>query len=146
MKIKSLYTSPLFQFISFSFLLIGNDKVIFPLIFWLIANSSSNEYAFNFSLYGFICLMLPISISIFNFKLKNNIQIITAYLMLAFLFSDLPKSFILKYIMRLNLSNIDLFFVGASFLFFLSVNISVIIKLSIFYFRKTKVFALKGND
>jgi hypothetical protein len=56
--------------------------------------------------------------------------------MLAFVFSDLPKSFILKYIMRLNLSNIDLFFVSASFLFFLSVNISVIVKLSIFYFKK----------
>ena len=58
--------------------------------------------------------------------------------MLAFLISYLPKSFILIYIIMLNLSNI--------YLFFLSVNISVIIKLSIFYFRKTKVFALKGND
>jgi hypothetical protein len=140
MKIINFFSTPTLQIISFGLLLIGNDKVMAPLFLWLILNYSFYNNIFNYSTYGLICLLLPLMIIIFDLKSKNIIQFISTILMSYFVFMGIPKYYLVNYVLKGNLSNIDLVVTCTSFFFFIIVNISVIIVFFRYYINKKRKF------
>jgi hypothetical protein len=139
MKIFNRISSPFIQLMSFSFLLLGNDKIMGPLILWLIVNSTTYTNFLTSSLFGFICILLLLFIIIFNLKEKILIQFVTSILMITFASFGAPLFYLKNYILNRNLSNIDLIIASTSFLFFLLVNFSVLFKVISFYISKRRV-------
>jgi len=135
MKLKLQLSSPLMQIISFSLLLVGNNEFGGPLFVWLLFNTIGDIY---FSVFGFICILLPLTTYFIKFRSNNFTQLLTIIFMLLFVFYfGLGKYFYL-FVMLNKLSLIDMVLCISSFLFFVIVNVSVIVKLFNFRLNKSK--------
>jgi hypothetical protein len=132
MNYKIILSSPLMQIISFSSLLIGNDDFGGPLFLWIILNIVGNLY---FSIFGFICLILPLSTYLFRFKSSNFTQLLTIFFMLLFVIFFGPGKYFKLYVLHNKLSQIEMILCFSSFLFFIIVNFFVVLKVINYYVK-----------
>lgn len=135
MKFKLKLSSPLMQVISFSLLLVGNNEFGGPLFVWLLLNILGDIY---FSIFGFICILIPFSTYFFKLRFNNFTQLLTIFLMLLFVFFYGPGKYFYLYVLHNKLSIMDIFLCISSFLFFVIVNVSVLVKLIRFQLNKSK--------